>query len=427
MATATGFVALDQPLGFGAGILGTPQPKVSPVMRELVRRGVAAVPALLDHLSDARRTKLILKQPFNDFGGTWFGDEYDPRDEQIPDLPKGLNRAGKSFTENSDAAPSDVPLVEDHDKDGYHVKVGDFCFVTLGQIVNRQLAVARYQPTACLVLSSPVRNPTLAAAARADWNKLTETDFKAFLTRDITDPAENVSQIGALQRMLFYYPADGQRLAMTLLAQPMYSDNLVADVLIKLADAGEPEQDKLLTDFRTRHGEEPYQAVVQRLVSWSLEPPLDPAFIKDLPDEPRRRVAVEKLVGRRFAEVDKHPPVIRQSVYCQGQESLVDALADFPSPVLDRGIYDLLRRVLVLPTDGASDKLTQCELAAACAKRFATLARRDALDEVIARLRRRKPSDQAAAKVSQTYSHDCDKFLHALAADPLIQPPATHP
>ena len=49
-AAVEGFIAEDKPLRFGGGVLGSGAPKVPPQMRELVRRGVASLPALLSHI-----------------------------------------------------------------------------------------------------------------------------------------------------------------------------------------------------------------------------------------------------------------------------------------------------------------------------------------------------------------------------------------
>ena len=87
MSWAEGFMAIDEEPRFAGGILGTKKPRVSPIMRELVRRGVAALPSLIKHLTDARPTKLVVGRGFM---GKWFGDEYDCRDPKK--RPTGVNR-----------------------------------------------------------------------------------------------------------------------------------------------------------------------------------------------------------------------------------------------------------------------------------------------------------------------------------------------
>src|SRR5262245_55430573 len=54
------FIADDSPPKFMVGVLGVPPPTIAPQMRELVRRGVSALPALIRHLTDNRPTKLTV-------------------------------------------------------------------------------------------------------------------------------------------------------------------------------------------------------------------------------------------------------------------------------------------------------------------------------------------------------------------------------
>src|SRR5262245_10405138 len=60
-AWASGFLAIDEEPEFHGGMLGAPKPAPSPVLRELVRRGLGALPNLLEHLDDKRPTKLVIE------------------------------------------------------------------------------------------------------------------------------------------------------------------------------------------------------------------------------------------------------------------------------------------------------------------------------------------------------------------------------
>src|SRR6185436_13894719 len=51
----------------------------------------------------------------------------------------------------------------------YTVKIGDVCFVALGQIVGRFYSAVRYQPTACIIINSPVESPEYRALVREIW------------------------------------------------------------------------------------------------------------------------------------------------------------------------------------------------------------------------------------------------------------------
>jgi hypothetical protein len=206
-AWAGGFIAIDQEPRFRGGVLGSHRPVVAHALRELVRRGVEALPDLLNHLTDPRETKLAVRNfGGGGFGAAWFGDEYEPRHSDHDRHPAGVNRRG-AFGRAHVAMP-------------YRMRVGDLCFVAVGQIVNRHFNALRYQPTACLVINSPVQTPELAAAVRTDWGGLTAEEHKRSLAMDALKPDYPWAVGAALVRLCFYYPADGEELAARLLAKP---------------------------------------------------------------------------------------------------------------------------------------------------------------------------------------------------------------
>jgi hypothetical protein len=174
----------------------------------LVRDGAASLPALLRHLDDKRPTKLVIGRDVrlepNAASGQVFAEEYDARRHAwsspacVADQDCGARR------------PFERP---------YTVKVGDVCFVLIGQIVNRQLSAVRYQPPGLVLVNSPIETPALAARARADWAGVDGEALKASLLADIhadTLPgapdagteatALRVVQWGALRRLRYYFP-----------------------------------------------------------------------------------------------------------------------------------------------------------------------------------------------------------------------------
>src|SRR5258708_2776057 len=60
MADYGAFIADNAPAKFEGGVLGVPAPSSPRQMRELVRRGVAALPILISHLDDRRPTRLAV-------------------------------------------------------------------------------------------------------------------------------------------------------------------------------------------------------------------------------------------------------------------------------------------------------------------------------------------------------------------------------
>lgn len=194
-ASVVGFTAEDKPLKFGGGVLGSPAPKTPPQMRELTRRGASALPQLISHLDDTRPTKLTVGNDF--FMFRFFSDEYDPK----------VRPPGKQ-------SGSTKHLVKSFDG-GYTVKVGDVCYAIIGQIVNRSLTPVRYQPTAGLVINSPIEAPVLVGLVKKDWG-VDVAGHKASLIADAQRDEYLRDNTGgafaALVRLRFYYPDDYKRL-----------------------------------------------------------------------------------------------------------------------------------------------------------------------------------------------------------------------
>jgi len=204
-----GFVPLDTPLPYERNL---PRDARSPVMIELVTRGVTALPDLLRHLDDARPTKLELKHIEAVFdGGMALTDRYEYRFAAKKLQPPGVNLIGY---ENAHWIPIGG---------GYRFKVGDLCFIAVGLIVNRHLfpqnSVGNYVRSTGI--SSPVEIPALAQATRADWGRLTPAEHENSLRLDALSNTDPLRPIGALQRLVFYYPSAGKPLVKSLLERQL--------------------------------------------------------------------------------------------------------------------------------------------------------------------------------------------------------------
>lgn len=182
----------------------------SAALKELVKIGPLALPALLQHLDDDTHTRLKIDRSTGLFGGMWFANKLwgNPANEQEQAVFQ--------------AQPQEEvdPLGRDH-VDSYTVKVGDICFVAIGQIVGRRYQAVRYQPTACVVLSSPTHDATLAAQVRAIWQsdnprqKLLDSLLLDFATRSKSDGKSldgmaigSYLQCEAAMRLLYYFPTE---------------------------------------------------------------------------------------------------------------------------------------------------------------------------------------------------------------------------
>lgn len=227
-ATGPGLGSIESFWPMGSGVLltgGAVSMRVdSPAMVELARRGQRALAPLLVHLTDARPTQLVYAVPKAMAGRTTslaFSDEYDPR--VTGSTPVGVNTGERT------------PL---GDSGIYTFRVGDLCYVILGQIVNRELRAVRASGEKAAVFSghfspnpgdsfqtinSPIERPALAAAARADWSGVTAQAHAESLRDDfhrpVIRPAENVVarapawHTGTITRLLYYYPTLGTELA----------------------------------------------------------------------------------------------------------------------------------------------------------------------------------------------------------------------
>jgi tetratricopeptide (TPR) repeat protein len=184
------FIVEDRSARFTMGVLGAAPPAVPPQMREVVRRGISALPLLIHHLDDARPSKLVVGAdgPQFFFMFRLYGAEYDPRspDPEKKRTPLDL-RNGKSFA------------------GGYTVKVGDICYVLIGQIVNRNLTAVRYQPTGGLVVNSPLQSPSLIENVKSDWAGLDAQGHEASLLNDIRTVESGPRAPSALRRLRYYY------------------------------------------------------------------------------------------------------------------------------------------------------------------------------------------------------------------------------
>ena len=207
-----GFIADDNPGSFLVGVLGVAPPTIPPQMLELVRRGPRALPELVKHVGDKRPTKLEVGNKdsgstthqvgVDAFWWTAFGEEYDPR--LRPSLTEEESK--------SQPRKSDLPNWRNF-QGRYTVKVGDICYVLIGQIVSRHLLAVRYQPSAGLVVNSPIETPALAEKVRRDWGDVDEEMLKASLLADIRVKNDQKGSYQvlyainpALQRLRLYFP-----------------------------------------------------------------------------------------------------------------------------------------------------------------------------------------------------------------------------
>jgi hypothetical protein len=359
-AWADGFLAIDEEPRFRGGVLGSRKPAVSPVMRELVRRGVEALPELLEHVQDARSTKLVVGK--NGILSMRHSDEYDPRHQDPKRRPRGVNTGREA----------------DASKPGYTLAVGDLCYVAVGQIVNRDLNAVRYQPSACLVINSPVATPALAEAVKRDWKGLTAEQHE----RSLLEDARNKWGAAALARLLYYYPRSGRSQALRMLDRPFYDRDLVFDFFLeKMVPAdGDDQRRLLMAEFRKVHGEAAYQGVLHALIWASTFPE------SQMTSERRQyKKVADGLLSRYFPWVDPASLPFLNAVSYRDQEWLIEGLAAFRTPELDSAILEVFHRGVARDPASISDRLYQVDLAFACARRLKEGVPQDELRRFLAK------------------------------------------
>lgn len=104
-----------------------------------------------------------------------------------------------------------------HEKENYTVKIGDVCYVVLGQIVGESYHVVYYIPSGIVGIYSPTEHPELVKDARKQWSSddPSQALYKKLLTDYEKKPVFNGKnlngwyvrlQIESAMRLLYYFP-----------------------------------------------------------------------------------------------------------------------------------------------------------------------------------------------------------------------------
>jgi hypothetical protein len=192
------FLPVPSARRFGAGrILVDHGLAEHPDLAALVAAGPDALPLLLESLTDATPSKLKISGGFD---AMWYGHEIAGNPFNAAEMVALRDvKPDAGFGGRGEAVASHV------------VSVGDLCFVAVGQITNRPYQAVRYQPTACVVVNSPVKDPKLAEEVRAIWGK---GDLRAKLRASLRIDFESRGagseefRSGAALRLLYYFPKE---------------------------------------------------------------------------------------------------------------------------------------------------------------------------------------------------------------------------
>ncbi|WP_175517621.1 hypothetical protein [Planctomicrobium piriforme] len=204
------------------------QLKGSEALEQLVAFGPKALPQLLDQLTNATPTQLVMEHR-QGFGGQWYGHEV--RISLANPIERNTHAAHRDFL--TDAGDSHARLIDRH-----HVTIGDVCFVIVGQIVSRGYEAVRYQPTMCQVINSPTHDPEIAEIVRSIWSDARPAQrLLDSLLFDFYKDDDLASE--AAMRLLFYFPGE--------------TTNLIANRTVSL-DLSRPNDNEEWERIRERNG-----------------------------------------------------------------------------------------------------------------------------------------------------------------------------
>jgi hypothetical protein len=199
--SGSAFAPIAEAREAGTMLLTSHNVKTSPDLVELVKLGPKALPFLLTAIDDQTATKLIIPS-HEAFGMMSFRNELSG------------NPANTNEQAIVDSAPEVDPFPSGQPPASYTVKVGDVCFVIIGQIVGRPYSAVRYQPSGIIVINSPPGEKSLGTRVRSIWSHEPERQFllNSFLLDYATEAVTNgpgratYFQCGAAMRLLHYFP-----------------------------------------------------------------------------------------------------------------------------------------------------------------------------------------------------------------------------
>ncbi len=204
--SGSAFTPIAEAREAGAMLLTSHDVQTSQDLVELVKLGPIALPFLLAAVDDSTPTKLVIQG--NDGPGLiMFENEL------------GANPANTNEQAVVDSAPERDWLPSGRPPSSYTVKIGDVCFVIIGQIVGRPYSAVRYQPSGIIVINSPPGEKSLVERVRRIWSHESASHFllNSLLLDYATEAASDGEsldgfgqasrfQCGAAMRLLYYFP-----------------------------------------------------------------------------------------------------------------------------------------------------------------------------------------------------------------------------
>lgn len=175
------------------------KPNIPIALQEIIRFGPKALPDLSRHVTDSRNTgvflgknELVMKM--------WKADFHNYSKEKNETLIYIMNYSDLLYYGRGQSYQRGQEI-----KGSYNVKVGDLCYIAIGQIVNRRYSICRYVPSLCCEINSPLNDKKLALHLQKSYRS--SIFFKENLVNDLEFYEKS---IGALVRLYFYYPEEDE-------------------------------------------------------------------------------------------------------------------------------------------------------------------------------------------------------------------------
>jgi hypothetical protein len=355
-----------EPMPSGLLMAQDPGPKSAEAMEELVRRGTAALPALIAHLDDARKTRSTIHGMF---GGLTYAGEFDRRSDEV--LPPGVDD-GHAFGFGS----RKIELAGPVDQDEYRLAVGDVCFTLIGRIVNRRYEATRYQPSGIVIVNSPILCPALRRAVATRWKGLTVEQHRDGLLRDVEQPDWSHRANAGIEALARYFPQEVTEAVAKRLVMPLYDNGAVKDFAMTTlyVDPDAVDRANLIKKFLVENGTAARAGLILQLwddrtytIGQKEYEPGPAPVVKVSPTE-----ILGQLVG---GPVPTERPMANATDYAD-TSMFVARLESLPYPLIERPVWDAFQLHMMRH---AKDWATDDWIAEECIKLLANHGHDDAL------------------------------------------------
>jgi hypothetical protein len=284
----------------------------------------------------------------------------------------------------------------------YTVRVGDLCYVLIGQIVNRNLTAVRSEGVS-VIINSPVETPALAAAVRQDWAHLTPDEHALSLVQDIDLHHGNVALTYA--RLCYYYPKAGEKPVLEVLDRlPTSYKGIRAFLIQNVLSSDDPQiWERRLNEVGGTWGSVNLNLYIARLKAWTkyrpddlpeispTGPALSPWSLQDIfftrrihgttgggflieetlrqPEWDRARQIIQLWTNAAASHGNLNQEVRTEEVNIQA--AVLEGLNDYVNPYVDEATYKLFVRAKSANHMQIIDDTSMDHLALVCANRLA--------------------------------------------------------